>query len=479
MKRFNLTTRLNIKFIGIMSVFLLIFIAYSHWTMLQEEKREHEHELEMITTFLANEMPIDSFEEIAMRRGAADKPLEEQVMAVNREIQSLLTKILIPSNAVKYGIYSTYHQRIVAIGPDFDSSLLIAKNLCMFKDLQSTNRPQHGQKDNSVVWYGAPILYHVSPISNNGQVIGYAFASVNWDMLKTGLWTKTIKTLLGGFVVLLLVIMLFQEIFIKLTKDLNLFAEAILQGRAKHFQSKIVELNPVLQYIREQTEQMARLERLNIIGEMAAGIGHEVRNPMTTVRGFLQHMSSKAAFTAYKEQLALMINELDRANSIITEFLALAKNKAMNFRDSNLNNIITEVAPLIQADALRHNCQIEFNLAAIPTIRADEDSIRQLILNMVRNGIEAMPQGGVIRIGTVNCQSEVVLSIHDQGVGISPEILDKLGTPFFTTKDNGVGLGLAVCYRIVQRHGASITVDSKPGQGTDFKIRFNCDRPLG
>ncbi len=475
MKKFNLTTRLNIKLICIVSIFMLIITAYSQWISLQERKTEYAFQLETITAFLANEMPDSSFREIAKRRGAAEKSLDEQVMAVNREIQPILAKILIPSNVIKYGIYSEHHHRIVAIGPDFDSSLLATDIPGLSEGINERNTARLGQMDNSIVWYGAPILFHVRPISSNGQITGYAFACINLDMVKAELWRRTIKALLGCFIGLLIVIMLLQDTLIKLTKDLNLFAEAILTGRAKNFESKISELTPVLKYISEQTEQMARLDRLNIIGEMAASIGHEVRNPMTTVRGFLQYMGNKEVFKAYKEQLALMIKELDRANSIITEFLSLAKNKAMNFRDSDLNALISEVFPLIQADAHRYDCQIELNLEPVPVVRLDENCVRQLLLNMVRNGIEAMPQGGTIKISTVNYQSKVLLSIADQGVGIPFELLDKLGTPFFTTKENGVGLGLAICYRIVHRHGASIFVKSELGKGTSFTIAFNCN----
>jgi signal transduction histidine kinase len=198
-----------------------------------------------------------------------------------------------------------------------------------------------------------------------------------------------------------------------------------------------------------------------------------VRNPMTTVRGYLQYMSEKAEFRGYKEQLFLMIDELDRANSIITEFLSLAKNHVMDFRKSNLNKVITEIFPLLQADAMRSNCQVEIMLVDVPGVLIDERSMRQLILNMVRNAIEAMPQGGKIEISTGNSRQKVSLVIKDQGTGIPPELIERLGTPFVTTKATGSGLGLAICYRIAQRHGATISVDSKPGKGTVFTLEFD------
>jgi signal transduction histidine kinase len=206
---------------------------------------------------------------------------------------------------------------------------------------------------------------------------------------------------------------------------------------------------------------------------MAASIAHEVRNPMTTVRGLLQFIGNKPEFGRQKSNFDLMIDEIDRANSIITEFLALAKNNVMEFNERNLNDIIESISPLLQADALRNNCEIVLSLGDVPNVSVDQHSIRQLILNMVRNGLDAMPTGGTITIATQTDGEKVLLSIKDIGIGIPPEIRDKLGTPFFTTKETGTGLGLAVCYRVVHRHGATLTVNSEPGEGTVFTVEFN------
>jgi len=152
---------------------------------------------------------------------------------------------------------------------------------------------------------------------------------------------------------------------------------------------------------RKQIEkEMARLERLNLVGEMAAGIGHEIRNPMTTVRGFLQMLDRKKECERYKEYFNLMIEELNRANSIITEFLSMAKNKPVDLKPLNINHIMQTLFPLIQADALNADNYIEMKLAEIPDLLLDEKEIRQLILNLVRNGLEAMSPGGKLTLRT-------------------------------------------------------------------------------
>lgn len=222
--------------------------------------------------------------------------------------------------------------------------------------------------------------------------------------------------------------------------------------------------------------KMAQMDRLNVIGEVAAGIGHEVRNPMTTVRGYLQLFQNKGDFVKYHDQIGTMIEELDRANSIITEFLSLAKNKLVKKKRGNLNNVIQVLFPILQAETFQKGHQLQTEIGEIPDSIFDEKEIRQLILNMVRNALEAMEGSGAVIIKTYYENGNIILAIQDTGSGIATEVLDKLGTPFVTTKDYGTGLGLSICYRIADRHDASIEVSTGFG-GTTFTIIFPLDTP--
>lgn len=251
-------------------------------------------------------------------------------------------------------------------------------------------------------------------------------------------------------------------------KKAGLFSgEVISLGGESCFLSIIQDITEKVQFQRE----MARLDRLNLVGEMAAGIGHEIRNPMTSVRGFLQIFCGRKEFAPYKEHLNLMIEELDRANAIISEFLSLAKNKIVVQKTQNLNHIVQALAPLIEADGMIADKHIVFELNNIPEIPLDDKEIRQLILNLARNGFEAMSSGDKMKIKTFRDGNEVVLAVQDPGKGIEPYVLEKLGTPFFTTKDNGTGLGLAMCYSIAARHHARIEVETGSA-GTTFLVKF-------
>lgn len=218
--------------------------------------------------------------------------------------------------------------------------------------------------------------------------------------------------------------------------------------------------------------ELTRLDRLKLVGVMAASICHEIRNPMTTVRGFMQILGQKREYATDEGIFKLMIEEIDRANEIITNYLSLAGNKEIISKPVSLNLIINKLYPIINSDALMTDKSLILQLDEVPFLLLDEKEICQLIMNLTRNGIEAMSPGGLLTIRTRLCQSEVWLEVADQGKGISQELLDKLGTPFLTTKDNGTGLGLAVCYSIAIRHNAKIEVESG-SQGTTFRVRFN------
>lgn len=218
-------------------------------------------------------------------------------------------------------------------------------------------------------------------------------------------------------------------------------------------------------------KEMFRLQSLNLIGEMAASVGHEIRNPMTTVRGFLQMFATKDEFQPHREILDLMVDELDRANSIIVEFLSLSRDKRVHLEEINLNQVLQTLYPLIKADALKLNMDVELELQEVDLVTVDEKEIRQLILNLTRNGLEAMKDGGKLIIHTYQQGQKVIVAVQDQGAGIPDEVLDKLGRPFFTTKDSGTGLGLAVCYSVAQRNNATIQVETG-STGTTFTVTF-------
>ncbi|HMM20371.1 MAG TPA: ATP-binding protein [Selenomonadales bacterium] len=239
------------------------------------------------------------------------------------------------------------------------------------------------------------------------------------------------------------------------------------------------DIEGVLAFIHDITEyeklkrEMSRLDKLTLIGEMAAGVAHEIRNPLTVVKGYLQRFQLKCP-AELKDQYGLVLSELGRVEAIITDFLSLAGNKTSALKRQDLNDIIRELQPLLAADAAEHGVALQVELSPKPALLLlDEKEIKQLILNLVRNGTEATEGKGMIRIITQVKKKAIELIVNDGGVGIPPELMNKIFNPFFTTKQHGTGLGLSVCAGIVKRHGGSLEVKSTPNQGTSFIVRFN------
>lgn len=313
------------------------------------------------------------------------------------------------------------------------------------------------------------------------------YPAVMFAALYGGLTAGLVTTSLSCFIISFWILGASQEITLSPTDWLGMIVfltssiiltcivEAMhyAQKKVQQHTAELLERNYALI---ESEKKLARLDRLHLVGQMAASIGHEVRNPMTTVRGFLQMFRNSEKYIEHNDRFDIMIEEIDRANSIITEFLSLAKNKAINMKKDNLNDVIVNIFPLIQADALQTGHNIRLETSTIPDLFFDKKDICQLLLNLVRNSLEATPCDGTITIKTSLVDGHVVLSVLDTGHGIPKDILDQLGTPFLTTKDTGTGLGLSVCYKIAERNKAIIRIKTSHN-GTEFSIYFR-ENPL-
>lgn len=219
-------------------------------------------------------------------------------------------------------------------------------------------------------------------------------------------------------------------------------------------------------------DEVGRMERLSLVGQMAASITHEIRNPMAVIRGFVQ-LLSKRGNADQESYYRIILDELDRANAIINDFLSLAQNRIVEKELGNLHDLLNDVIPLIWADANMRGQVFEAKLCDnMEPLELNGKEIKQLILNLARNGMEAMNDKGVLRIETINLQDIVQLRVIDSGVGISQEKQERLFEPFYTTKASGTGLGLSLCLSIVERHNGKIHVESVPGQGTTIIVSF-------
>jgi two-component system, sporulation sensor kinase E len=258
------------------------------------------------------------------------------------------------------------------------------------------------------------------------------------------------------------------------TQQAVLITTAPVTGRDGQVQGAMTIVMDITEFENLKNE-IARIERLHVISQMAAGVAHEVRNPMTVIKGYLQMFRQKEQTEAScrAEQYDMILNELDRVETIITDFLSLAKSKVISLVPVDLNSVIQELVPLISADAMKNNVNFTLRLAEkLPELLLDRQEIKQVILNLARNGIEAIRGQGSLTICTENQEQQVVLAVSDTGCGIPPELMNQIYNPFFTTKDTGTGLGLSVCASIVEHYAGKIEVQSEEGKGTVFTITF-------
>lgn len=227
--------------------------------------------------------------------------------------------------------------------------------------------------------------------------------------------------------------------------------------------------------LRSFEQKIERNERLAMIGQIAAGTAHEIRNPLTSIKGFLQMFLksfSENGMTRERNYTEIMLTEINRINTLVSEFLLLSKPRDVQYSLVDLNTIFEGILPILESQALLHGIDVSFpSRGKLPLVVGDNELLKQVFINICKNGIEAMGEDGVLDISHhIDAEGDKVsIDIHDTGPGIPLYVIDKIFDPFFTTKEEGTGLGLSVCQKIIHDIGGQIRVSSK-GYGTTFHI---------
>lgn len=222
---------------------------------------------------------------------------------------------------------------------------------------------------------------------------------------------------------------------------------------------------------KKTVDQLIEAENLSLIGQLAAGLAHEIRNPLTTVKGFLQLLSSETVIK--KEYLSLMQSEIVRIEQITQELMVLSKPSIYNKQHLNIIKIIEEVTLLLEVQAYKNKVQFLIKtICSSIEVFCDEKKIKQVFINLIKNGIEAMKSGGTLTINVSrdDLRKKVKIAIIDEGCGIPQSVLEQIGQPFFTTKNSGNGLGLMMSSKIIEEHMGHINVRSEVGTGTTFTV---------
>jgi signal transduction histidine kinase len=229
-------------------------------------------------------------------------------------------------------------------------------------------------------------------------------------------------------------------------------------------------------------EAVKERERLAVLGAMAAGLAHEIRNPLGAIKGAAQLLNPDAHDENEREFIGIILEEVDRLNGVVSQFLDYARPMRNGLMLIDINQVLRRTVQLLDAEKLMSQVVIHENLQPdLPLIYADAEQLKQVFINLLHNSAEAMSEGGSIFV-----QSELIgdidnpmveISFADEGAGIPPEVLKNIFIPFFTTKERGTGMGLSICQRIIEHHDGSIQVQNRPTKGTVIIIRLPVQRP--
>jgi signal transduction histidine kinase len=217
-------------------------------------------------------------------------------------------------------------------------------------------------------------------------------------------------------------------------------------------------------------ELLIRSEKLSAIGQLAAGVAHEIRNPLTALKGFTQLLSAKYPETPH--YFNIMANEIDRITLIVNEFMTLAKPHFTQFNCEPLEPILQSVISILETQAILLNVELKVSYdQTSPLVYGNVDQLKQVFLNIIKNAFEAMPKGGEVTLSVTTMEDGYVhIQIKDEGSGIPEELIKRIGEPFLTTKEKGTGLGIMISTRIIEAHKGTLQLSSVPNEGTMVEI---------
>jgi two-component system sensor histidine kinase AtoS len=250
----------------------------------------------------------------------------------------------------------------------------------------------------------------------------------------------------------------------------NAFMYQELRTFSQQMEEKIQKTTAAL----TKTEaELIRSEKLAALGQLAAGIAHEIRNPLTSINILIHSLrESLSSKNSHREDLKVIEEEIDRINEIVDRFLRFARPSPPLLEKAEVPIIFEETLQLLRPQVEKQRISVQKNFSSLPPITIDKEQMKQVVLNLLLNAIQAMPEGGRLRLsGKIPTGNQwIQLSIQDTGIGIPPEDMDKLFDPFFSTREGGIGLGLSIAHRIIDQHHGRIEVESTLDKGTLFTI---------
>lgn len=429
---------------------------------------------------------VGTFDDVLARQGQLDAAKETKVATLNRELQAYTDLVAEAYPGIGVGYYvkdldvqATYgpsrlyaKQVGLAIGPDHEGRIVMATG---------EPRVQVGEL------MRGPIMNAMLPIIRSGQVIGYIYANELLSAVEAQ--SGVMKRQMYLIIVMGLLVGVSGIFFLvnNLTSDIKKITDGItnlkvdltnripkLGGEMGEIATALNDMSQGLIGIKQLEEQVQHVERLTLVGEVAAGLAHDIRNPLMAIRGFAQLLQENSEHKEQLEYAEIIAKETERMDKLIEQLLTFARPSSTTVDLVDVNAVLDSTILLINTKATLGQIEIlREGEADLPLVLADAEQLRQVLLNILINAIQAITSGdGQIFINVhYDAQEEMVyVCVRDTGVGIPPENMAKIFNPFFTTKPQGTGLGLAVAHRLIESWGGKIVARPLPEGGSEFMV---------
>jgi signal transduction histidine kinase len=428
-----------------------------------------------------------SFDQILQEAGSLDATRSKKIAVLNTILKSETDIIAAAEPGIGVGYYSKQLDAIITYGPSDELGRKVGQSISPTHKGREVMKTGQKMVQTAVLVRGN-IMNCMYPVIRNKEIIGYIWANelveeINHqtEKLKNQFYAIIFTGVFISFVVSILIAGSVAN-KVKLVKNgLKTIQENLdyrIRPRGGEIGEIITAINEMAEALSKRKkleEQMQKADKMAALGEVAAGVAHEIRNPLTAIRGFIQLIQEK---TAPREQTheytSIAIFEVDRLNKIVEELLSYARPSDPMKVAQDINRLLEGVLTLLQFKFEKQGVTVEKNfLAAMPFIPIDEEQIRQVFINLIINATQAMENGGKLLITTEAGQNDFIrIHIEDSGHGIDAKNIKRLTDPFFTTRENGTGLGLAVVQRIIDMHHGFMAVSVSRFNGAKITLHL-------
>ncbi|SCY81453.1 ATP-binding protein [Desulfoluna spongiiphila] len=456
-----------------------ILMREAEYALLQEKQRKLFALARVLDSVL-----VGTFDEILDSEGLAGASREARIGALNRRLRAVTDRVALSEPGVGVGYYSRSLDAIITYGPSETLGHKVGQSISADhkgRFVMATGMP----RVQTAGLVRGEIMNCMYPINRDGEVIGYIWSNELMDDIN-----DQIRKMLYRFYVAIAAGIVFSfagTAFIAHAVGLRIreikrgikaietdvtHRIAPMGGELGEIAVSVNEFAEVLESRRRLEEQMQRTDRLAALGEIAAGVAHEIRNPMTSIKGFVQLIETgMEPEDVRRKYTSIVIAEVDRLNKMVRELLYYARPSDSLKLAVDINGILADTLLLVNLNATRQHVQIVMDYGEdLPRVVVDQEQIKQVFLNILINAVQAVENGGHIRVESMALDRGVAVVVEDDGKGIEPAQVARLFDPFFTTRDNGTGLGLAVVQKIIDLHHGVVEVESRLGEGTRFRV---------